>query len=169
MNTEIIVATFPTLVTKSKAIVELTLRNLALTTALNKLAEEKDALQAKVIELEQKLESSVPKEYFSSLVERMVKKGDIPVPKEILQFNLPVDILFEPTEDVYVQQDGVFVFFTFDSNGYGCQVRFKFVPTPTQEGIYPDFHMGYEKPKVIAPRKPRTRNKKLDSVPPVAP
>lgn len=168
MNTEIVVAAFPPLVTKSKAIVELTLRNLALTIALNKLAEEKAALQAKVVELEKKLESSVPMEYFSSLIERMVKKGDIPVPKEVLQFKLPVDFICE-SKDVQVHHDGFFVRATFDSNGYGRQVRFKFIPTPTQEGIYPDFHMGYEKQKPTTKRKPCMRKKKSDSVPPEAP
>ena len=168
MSTEIVVAAPPPLVTKSKAIVELTLRNLALTTALNKLAEEKDALQAKIAELEQKLKCSFPQSFFSSIVERLFKKGDIPVPKEILQFKFPVDFICEST-DVQAHPDGFFVRATFDSNGYGRQVTFKFVPIPMNEVVYPDFHMGYEKQKPTVKRKPRTRKKRSDSVPPEAP
>ena len=158
----------PPPVTEDEAIVSLVVHTFSLQRASLTLAKENETQAVRIKELEQQLESSVPKEYFSSLVERMIKKGDIPVPKEILQFNLPVDILCEPT-DVYVQHDGVFVEVGFHSNGYSCSARFKFVPTPTWEGVYPDFHMGYEKQKPAVKRKPRTRKKKLDSAPLVAP
>lgn len=152
-------------VTKKDAIADLAILSASLQKAYFALLEECNRLQEEVEQLAKKSQEEMPREYFSSLLARMIKAGKIPVPNEILQFGVPVDIICRP-QDVSCLHDGISAGVVFDSNGYSREIRFKFIPVPTTDMAYPDFHMGYTKPKPVAPKRVRVRTKKAKVTPP---
>lgn len=153
-------------VTMAATIADLAMQNLSFRRSILVLTEEKKELTKKIDELEKSLSCSVSFEYFSTLIKRYFKEGKIPAPKDVCQFNRPIDLICED-RDVKVHHDGVFIQATFDSNGYSNQVRFKFVPIPARESevTYPDFFMSYEKPLVKNKASPRVKKPKAATPP----
>lgn len=158
----------PPAVTENEAIVALTLEKMALRALCVELTAEVTKLRGKILTLEERLPGMIDKEYFSSMIKRMVSDGVIPIPATAFSGNIPVTCICEP-EGVYFNRSDISVRVSFDRNGYTEQVRFEFVPVPAVGNLYPDFHMGYEKQKLVALKKPRTRTKKAKPAAPPSP
>lgn len=119
-----------------------------LSRTLTNLTEEIDALHLKIDQLENEKKESIPMSCIKELVENAFKKGNIPVPSN---FGKVVDVTIGNI--TFFAHSGICADVTFVDTRGSLILAFTLTPTPADpediKEYFPDFHMGYSKPKAI--------------------
>lgn len=119
-----------------------------LSRTLTNLSEEIDALNLKIAQLKKEKEESIPMSVIEKLIENALKNDQIPIPSH---FGKVVDVTCSNV--TFLAGSGLCADVTFVDTRGSLILAFTLTPTPADpediKEYFPDFHMGYSKPKAV--------------------